>query len=63
MNVFLPPYLVKIRMHEVVLLFIQAKFEAEMEQMSVPGSQFAVSQQAQSAKGAVLENATDIKVS
>eukprot|EP00112_Aurelia_sp_Birch-Aquarium-sp1_P018678 Seg449.1_Seg449.3 transcript_id=Seg449.1_Seg449.3/GoldUCD/mRNA.D3Y31 product="ATP-binding cassette sub-family F member 1" protein_id=Seg449.1_Seg449.3/GoldUCD/D3Y31 len=40
----------------------KAKFEAEMEQMSVPGSQFAISQQEQSAKGAVLENATDIKV-
>ena len=39
----------------------KAKFEAEVEQLS-QGSQFAVSQQDQSTKGALMENATDIKV-
>eukprot|EP00794_Sanderia_malayensis_P016199 gene16199-17829_t len=38
----------------------KAKFEAEVEQLSAE-SQFAVSQQEQSTKGAILENATDIK--
>ena len=35
---------------------------AESEEMEGPGSQFAVSQQEQTAKNALLENATDIKV-
>lgn len=39
----------------------KAKFEAEVEQLS-QGSQFAVSQQDQSTKGALMENATDIKI-
>ena len=34
-----------------------------MEELSKEGSQFAVSQQEQTAKGALLENALDIKVS
>ena len=33
-----------------------------MEELSKEGSQFAVSQQEQTAKGALLENAMDIKV-
>ena len=36
---------------------------AQMEELSKEGSQFAVSQQEQTAKGALLENAMDIKVS
>ena len=35
---------------------------AQMEEMSKEGSQFTLSQQDQSAKGALLENAMDIKV-
>ena len=35
---------------------------AQMEELSKEGSQFAVSQQEQTAKGALLENAMDIKV-
>jgi len=38
----------------------QAKYLAESEEME--GSQFSVSQQEQSSKGAVTENATDIKI-
>lgn len=38
----------------------QAKYQAETEDME--GGQFSVSQQEQSAKGAILENATDIKI-
>ncbi|XP_065067787.1 ATP-binding cassette sub-family F member 1-like [Rhopilema esculentum] len=40
----------------------KAKFEAEMGKIAVEGSQFSVSQQEQSAKGALLENAMDIKI-
>lgn len=40
----------------------QAKFEEESAQMEGESSQFALSQQAQTAKGALLENATDIKI-
>lgn len=42
---------------------MQAKFAAQMDEMSKEGSQFAVSQQEQNTKGALLENAMDIKVS
>lgn len=40
----------------------QAKYQAETEDMEGDGGQFSVSQQEQSAKGAILENATDIKI-
>lgn len=39
---------------------MQAKYLAESAEME--GSQFSLSQQEQTAKGALLENATDVKV-
>ncbi|XP_047134237.1 ATP-binding cassette sub-family F member 1 isoform X1 [Hydra vulgaris] len=40
----------------------QAKYNAESAEMEGDGSQFSISQQESSLKGAVLENATDIKI-
>lgn len=42
-------------------LYIQAKYLAEQAEME-NDSQFSLSQQEQTAKGAMMENATDIKV-
>ena len=48
-------------MFQNVLWYLQAKYAAEQASMENE-SQFSVSQQEQTSKSAVIENATDIKV-